>query len=187
MGFLRLADTNPESSVRQIEMTETMVRGTKEDVWYAGNAPDFRFLSKEELPDGVIYGMKHKTVVLTRTKFVIWLCERLQARGIKFKRTRVYSLADLKGLGHDILINASGIRAENLKDVMEATNGGCRGPSHLRPPLHPPRRERILLDGLFSARWHRIRRRRPRRDRSRPLYIRGTAEEGIYPVDAAYS
>ncbi|CAH0021052.1 unnamed protein product [Clonostachys rhizophaga] len=119
MGLLRLAETNPESSVRQIEMTEIMDRGTKADVWYAGKVPDFRFLSDEELPIGAIYGMKYKTVVLTPQKFLTWLYERLQARGIKFRRTRVSSLADLKGLGHDILINASGIGAENLKDVME--------------------------------------------------------------------
>lgn len=119
MGLLRLAETNPESSVRQIEMTEIMDRGTKADVWYAGKVPNFRFLSDEELPKGAIYGMKYKTVVLTPQKFLTWLYERLQARGINFRRTRVSSLADLKGLGHDILINASGIGAENLKDVME--------------------------------------------------------------------
>lgn len=119
MGLLRLAETNPESSVRQIEMTEIMDRGTKEDVWYAGKIPEFRFLSKEELPKGAIYGMKYKTVVLTPQKFLTWLYKRLQARGIKFRRTRVYSLAELKGLGHDVLINASGIGAEGLKDVME--------------------------------------------------------------------
>ncbi|KAL6357220.1 hypothetical protein LRP88_10840 [Fusarium phalaenopsidis] len=119
MGLLRLAETNPESSVRQIEMTEIMDRGTKADVWYARKVPNFRFLSDEELPKGAIYGMKYKTVVLTPQKFLTWLYERLQARGIKFRRTRVSSLADLKGRGHDILINASGIGAENLKDVME--------------------------------------------------------------------
>lgn len=119
MGLLRLAETNPESSVRRIEMTEIMDRGSKEDVWYAGKAPNFRFLSRKELPEGALYGMKYTTVVITPQKFLDWLYERLKARGIKFKRARVYSLADLKGMGHDVLINASGIGAENLKDVME--------------------------------------------------------------------
>ncbi|RKK11967.1 hypothetical protein BFJ66_g10922 [Fusarium oxysporum f. sp. cepae] len=119
MGLLRLAETNPESSVRRIEMTEIMDRGSKEDVWYAGKAPNFRFLSREELPEGALYGMKYTTVVITPQKFLDWLYERLKARGIKFKRACVYSLADLKGMGHDVLINASGIGAENLKDVME--------------------------------------------------------------------
>ncbi|KAH7124895.1 hypothetical protein B0J13DRAFT_628204 [Dactylonectria estremocensis] len=100
MGLWRLAETNPESS-------------------YAGKVPEFRFLNQEELPEGAIYGMKYKTIVLTPQKFLTWLYERLKSRGIEFRQTRVYSLADLEGLGHDVLINASGIGAENLKDVME--------------------------------------------------------------------
>ncbi|KFA53823.1 hypothetical protein S40293_01720 [Stachybotrys chartarum IBT 40293] len=103
MGLLRLAETNPESSVRQIEMTEIMDRGTKTDVWYAGKVPNFRFLAQDELPKGALYGMKYKTVVLTPTKFLTWLYERLVAKGVQFRRTRVYSLAELNGLGHDRL------------------------------------------------------------------------------------
>ncbi len=119
MGLWRLAETDPESSVRQIELTEIMDRGTKEDVWYAGKVPEFRFLPQQDLPKGALYGMKYKTVVLTPQKFLNWLYQRLVDRGIKFRRTRVYALDDLKGLGHDVLINASGVGAENLKDVRE--------------------------------------------------------------------
>ncbi|EWZ28399.1 uncharacterized protein FOBCDRAFT_203895 [Fusarium oxysporum Fo47] len=119
MGLLRLAETNPESSVRRIPMTEIMDRGSKSDVWYAHKAPNFHFMTQDELPEGSLYGMKYETVVLNPPKFLNWLHERLVARGVKFRKTRVYSLADLKGLGHDVLINASGLGAENLKDVKE--------------------------------------------------------------------
>ncbi|KFA80072.1 hypothetical protein S40288_08207 [Stachybotrys chartarum IBT 40288] len=84
-------------------MTEIMDRGTKTDVWYAGKVPNFRFLAQDKLPKGALYGMKYKTVVLTPTKFLTWLYERLVAKGVQFRRTRVYSLAQLKGLGHDRL------------------------------------------------------------------------------------
>lgn len=118
-GLWKLAETNPESSIRQIEMTEIMDRGSKSDVWYAGKLPEFRFLSKDELPKGAIYGMKYKTLVLTPQIFLLWLHQRLTDRGVKFIRTKVNSLADLKGLGHDVLINASGLGSEKLKDVQE--------------------------------------------------------------------
>ncbi|CAI0642181.1 unnamed protein product [Colletotrichum noveboracense] len=119
MGLLKLAETNPVSSVRQVKMTEIMDRGSKSDVWYAHKVPSFRFLSGEDLPEGAIYGMEYKTVVLTPQKFLLWFYERLQKRGIEFRRTKVSALADLKGLGHDVLINATGIGAETLEDVQE--------------------------------------------------------------------
>lgn len=118
-GLWKLAERHPESSVRQIAMTEIMDRGSKDDVWYAGKLPGFRFLSQDELPDGAIYGMKYQTVVLTPQKFLPWLYERLQARGVKFLHTRINALSDLKGLGHDVLINASGFGAQTLHDVRE--------------------------------------------------------------------
>lgn len=119
MGLLRLAETNPESSLRQIQMTEIMDRGSKSDVWYAGKVPEFRFLAQDELPEGALYGMKYKTVVLTPQIFLKWMYERLKERGVEFRKTRVNALSDLKGLGHDVLINASGVGSETLKDVQE--------------------------------------------------------------------
>jgi hypothetical protein len=118
-GLWRLAQTNPESSVRRIEMTEIMDKGKKEDVWYAGKVPGFRFMEASELPKGAIYGMKYQTVVITPQKFLPWLCVRLEERGVKFIRTRVTSLSQLGGMGHDVLVNATGFGAEKLADVKE--------------------------------------------------------------------
>lgn len=42
---------------------------------------------------------------------------RLEASGVKFKRMTVGSLSSLKCLGHDVLINASGLGALKLRDV----------------------------------------------------------------------
>ncbi|KAJ4252758.1 hypothetical protein NW762_010664 [Fusarium torreyae] len=118
-GLWRLAETNPESSVRQIQMTEIMDRGSRDDAWYAHKVPEFRFMDDEELPKGAIYGMKYKTVVLTPQTFLVFMQRRLESQGVKFLRTKVFALADLKGLGHDVLINASGFGSETLKDVQE--------------------------------------------------------------------
>lgn len=118
-GLWRIAERHPESSARQIQMTEIMDRGTKSDVWYSDKLPGFRFLSDNELPKGAIYGMSYWTVVLTPQKFLPWLQDKLKARGVQFLRTKVNALSDLQGLGHDVLINASGFGAETLQDVKE--------------------------------------------------------------------
>ncbi|KAH6873410.1 hypothetical protein B0T10DRAFT_466198 [Thelonectria olida] len=118
-GLWKLAHSNPESGARRIEMKEIMDLGAKEDVWYAGKLPDFRFLEDHELPAGARFGMTYKTVVISPQIFLSWLYSRLKDRGIKFVRIKVQSLGELKGYGHDILINASGFGVQTLTDVRE--------------------------------------------------------------------
>jgi D-amino-acid oxidase len=57
------------------------------------------------------------TIVLQPVVLLQFLRERLERLGVKFLRTAVNALADLKGLGHDYLINASGLGALKLTDV----------------------------------------------------------------------
>ncbi|GME48325.1 aromatic amino acid aminotransferase [Neofusicoccum parvum] len=53
----KLAMTNPESSVKRIEMHDLTDFKKPEDVWYYGKMPGFRVMSKEELPHGAVNGM----------------------------------------------------------------------------------------------------------------------------------
>ncbi|KAF4310827.1 putative FAD dependent oxidoreductase-like protein [Botryosphaeria dothidea] len=57
--------------------------------------------------------------VLTPTVFLPWLRGQLEAAGVAFKRVEVRSLEDLKGMGHDVLINATGWGARYLGDVAD--------------------------------------------------------------------
>lgn len=118
-GLWHLAEKHPDSSVHTAEMTEIMDIGSPDDVWYQGKLPDFRFLSEDELPVGAKYGMKYKTLVITPQVFVVWMRQRLEAHSIKFLRANVLALGDLKNLGHDILINASGLGSATLNDVRD--------------------------------------------------------------------
>jgi hypothetical protein len=118
-GLWHLAEKHPESSVHKAEMTEIMDYGSPDDVWYQNKVPDFCFLSQKELPPGAKYGMKYKTLVITPQVFVMWMRQRLEARGIKFLRANILALGDLKNLGHDILINASGLGPATLNDVRD--------------------------------------------------------------------
>lgn len=114
-----LARTYPESSVRRIKMREIQDYGSPDTVWYSRHVPSSRKLSKDELPAGAKWGLEWETVVITPTVFLPWLRERLEKRGVIFKRLYVRSLEDLKGLGHDVLVNATGFGARDLKEVQE--------------------------------------------------------------------
>lgn len=115
----RIAERHPESGIRQIEMTEIMDIGDPAKVWYQGKVPGFRFLSPSELPKGAKFGMAFQTLVITPPTFLSWFRQHLEKQGVRFQRTYVKSLRDLRGMGHDVLINATGFGAMKLLDVEE--------------------------------------------------------------------
>ena len=115
----RLAERSPESGARHIEMTEILDYGSKSDVWFRNKIPGFRALRDDELPKGAKVGHKFHTTVITPPTFLPWFRKHLEERGVSFKRTFVKSLRDLKGMGHDVLINATGFGATKLLDVQE--------------------------------------------------------------------
>lgn len=115
----RIALKHPESSVRQVEMTEICDYGSPDAIWYKNIVPDFRLIPDKDLQKGAKFGMNYKTVVITPMVFLPWLRARLEERGVVFRRLHVNSLGDLKGMGHDVLVNASGFGATKLTDVLE--------------------------------------------------------------------
>lgn len=123
----KLAYMHPESSVRRIDMWDIVDFIPKDQIWYMNKMPEFRILSKDELPEGAPFGMAYKSVVLTPQVFLPWLKRRLEASGVVFKRLTVSSLKDLKGMGHDVLINASGVGAKHLRDSADTNMRPVRG------------------------------------------------------------
>ncbi|KAK5048698.1 hypothetical protein LTR84_005790 [Exophiala bonariae] len=116
----QIAGLHPESSARRIEITEIQDIGVPEQVWYRDHVVGFRYLSKSELPKGAKFGMKWQTVVISPPTFINWFRGHLENQGVKFKRLHVKALRDLEGLGHDVLINASGFGSTLLEDVRES-------------------------------------------------------------------
>lgn len=68
-----------------------------------------------------------KTVVITPAVFLPWLRERLEKSGVKFVRRDLKSLADLKGSGFDVLVNATSLGARYLADVADEHMVQVRG------------------------------------------------------------
>lgn len=123
----KLALSDPESSVRRIEMTEYRDSKTLDQIWIRDKVPEFRVIPATELLPGTTVGFKYKTVVITPMVFLPWLRSKLEAMGVKFQRMTVRSLGDLNGIGHDILINAAGIGPLRLEDVKDFNVQEVRG------------------------------------------------------------
>lgn len=68
-----------------------------------------------------------KSVVITPHVFLPWLRKRLERSGVKFFRKSLTSLADLKGSGYDVLINATALGARYLADVADEHMVQVRG------------------------------------------------------------
>lgn len=96
----------------------------------------FRFLPRESLPEGAKIGTSCKyhtlcpgkaplmylldtSLVLRPDIFLPWLRAKLEKSGVQFKRMDLRSLSDARELGHDILINATGLGSLRLQDVQD--------------------------------------------------------------------
>jgi D-amino-acid oxidase len=128
-----LAMSNPESSIKRIEMLDFHDDKSIDEIWYREKMPGFRVLPENELPKGVKLGMSYKTVVLTPEVFLPWLRRRLEASGVVFKRLSLDSLAEVKSQGQDIVINASGWGSKFLGDIQDQNVQLVRGQTvHVR-------------------------------------------------------
>lgn len=116
----KLAEAYPDSGLRISKMTEILEYGSPDDIWYKSKVPKFRFLEKSEMPPNAKFGMTYNTICISPPVFLSWMRARLEARGVRFERTKVESLDELKGIKHDVLVNATGAQAMNLKDVADS-------------------------------------------------------------------
>lgn len=120
----KLAKTTPESSIRCSELTDLHEVGATaaKELWYHEIVPGYQELSPAQLPKGQTadVAVKYNSFTLTPAVFLPWLRGRLESTGVTFKRIEtINSLGALSYLGHDILINASGLGSMTLGDVQD--------------------------------------------------------------------
>ncbi|VUC32834.1 unnamed protein product [Clonostachys rosea] len=123
----KLALEHPDSSCRRVDMLDLIDGSSEDKVWYANKLPGYRVLTKDEMPSGASFGMAYKSIIVTPPIYLVWLRRRLEATGVKFQRATVNSLSDLAGMGHDLLINSTGVGARYLKDVADLDMQEVRG------------------------------------------------------------
>lgn len=125
-GLWKVASEHPDSGLRISDVTEIMEHGSPDSIWFQSKIPGFRFLTQRELPAAATWGMTYKSVIISPPVFLKWMRARLEARGVEFKRMMIRGLDDLKGLGHHVLVNASGASSKHLLGVSDSTLVHCR-------------------------------------------------------------
>lgn len=115
--FLRLASSEPESSIRFIEGVEYL---ESPDTYYGKNAPGwvekmdgFALIPRRQLPAGVTLGARYKTWVLNPPVYLQWLQRKLRFQyNVKFIRAELAGLKDAKTICRAgpsaIVVNCSG-------------------------------------------------------------------------------
>ncbi|KAK4245692.1 FAD dependent oxidoreductase [Corynascus novoguineensis] len=114
--------------VRRVELTDCFPAGVRalDDspgaVWYRGRVPEFEVVEEGGEADGEGGGavVRYGSVVVTPAVFLVWLRRQLEEAGVQFVRVEeVKALGELAYLGHDVLVNASGLASLALEDVKD--------------------------------------------------------------------
>lgn len=114
---------------------EMMHYGSPDQIWYQDKVPGFRWLSKGGMPEVSNYGMTYETVVITPPVSLQWTRDRLEQRGVQFKRVYVGSLTELEGLGHGTLHQFCRSRRQDACRCQGLEGPTSSSPIHyLQPP-----------------------------------------------------
>lgn len=126
-----LAERSSSSGVRSVVLTDCFGPGGSEEeragqdltcaegVWFRGEVPGYEVLKEEEERGKA--AVRYESVVLTPGVFLVWLRGELERAGVRFERIAdVKALGELKGRGHDVLVNASGTASATLEDVKDS-------------------------------------------------------------------
>ncbi|KAM7186327.1 ALG3 domain containing protein [Rhypophila sp. PSN 637] len=102
------------------------------DPWYKTLLPDFRELSKTELPTGYHSGCEFTSVCINTMIYIPWLVGQCAKLGVVFKRATLKHISEAKKLSHtgkpaDIIVNATGLLACRLGGVMDSKVHPARG------------------------------------------------------------
>jgi len=146
--FWELAEKHPESSVKK--MTEHLFRDntdTDSDLWWKDFMPDYKILPQASLPphSNAQIAISHTTLVMHANKYILWLHSRLLARGVRFVRASVASIAEVHsgvynteggGVEPDVIVNATGVGALTLGGVEDLDVEPIRGQTLLLSDPH---------------------------------------------------
>ncbi|KAL3441399.1 hypothetical protein BJX65DRAFT_254643 [Aspergillus insuetus] len=117
--YFKTASQDPASGIAKVEGVEHLenppheYRDQKAIETYYGHLDGFRYLRKEEMPEGVVWGVRYETFVVNSPVYLAYLLRRFILLG---GRTREYTLADpreafylAEGENVRTVVNCSGV------------------------------------------------------------------------------
>ncbi|CAG8633657.1 9708_t:CDS:1 [Ambispora leptoticha] len=106
--------------------------------WFSNFCPGYRHLRKEELPDGVKFGVTFKTVTINPSVYLKFLLNTFLALGGNIERKEFLHLQDAILANTDIVINCTGLHSRTLGGVQDTNVYAVRGQTVVveLPPKH---------------------------------------------------
>ncbi|KAL8796163.1 MAG: hypothetical protein Q9195_001496 [Heterodermia aff. obscurata] len=104
----------------------------KPDPWYKDVVPDFRNLTKDELPPGHETGNTFTSVCINTAIYLPWLTSECLKAGVVFQRQILNHISDAANVHHsgkkaDVVVNCTGLSAGKLGGVMDEKITPARG------------------------------------------------------------
>ncbi|KAF2265752.1 D-amino acid oxidase [Lojkania enalia] len=104
----------------------------KEDAWFRDVVPNFRVLSKADLPNGCDTGTAFTSVCINTAIYLPWLLGQCVKNGVVFKRAILSHISEAPAYHHsrkgaDIVINCTGLLSAKLGGVMDSNVYPGRG------------------------------------------------------------
>jgi D-amino-acid oxidase len=114
--YWNLAHQDPSSGVKVYPMTEYFDdQADDSNIWYKTLMPRYRVIPSSQLPPGVTFGVKYTTIAMNPLLLLPWLKDKLGARGVKFIRAEIKSIAEAQNITNSqVIVNASGVGAKTL-------------------------------------------------------------------------
>lgn len=103
-----------------------------ENPWWKDLMDDYRELSEDELPKGILSGCEFGSVCINTVLYLAWLVGQCRAAGVVFARGTLKHISEASALSHtsakvDIIINSTGLMAKTLGGVMDEAMTPARG------------------------------------------------------------
>ncbi|KAK3628328.1 D-amino acid oxidase [Elasticomyces elasticus] len=104
----------------------------KEDAWFKDVVPNFRLLSKSELPEGTDGGTSFTSVCFNTALYLPWLTSQCLKHGVIVRRGIVKHVAEAASLHHsgrraDLVVNCTGLGSLKLDGVKDSAVYPARG------------------------------------------------------------
>ncbi|RIB26113.1 hypothetical protein C2G38_2065761 [Gigaspora rosea] len=121
--FWDLAHTKPSETgimiVDRFEYWDKYLPLKWNDPWFKDLCPEYRHLTKDELPTDVEFGIKYKTVTINPPKHLSYLLDRFYALGGTIKRITLSHIQEAIFDNTEIVINCSGFGSKTLGGVQD--------------------------------------------------------------------
>ncbi|ORX92010.1 FAD dependent oxidoreductase [Basidiobolus meristosporus CBS 931.73] len=128
-GIFQQLAKNPETGVMLTQETNFWEKlpHNWQQPWFAKFSPNYRVLSKEEIPEDCEYGVTYTTATISTTEYMKWLLAEFEQLGGKKVVKKLANISDAFDQSVQAVINCTGLLARTLGGVEDLSVYPTRG------------------------------------------------------------